>query len=103
MKRGTLVAVCHDGKWGRRVKGVVIDTRRGHHIKVRFPNPDDEVGGDVEFWARVRPTVRYQRRRQVSPGFFMTSLNRYKSYGGWAEVDWFCPWFAVYPWPRKEE
>lgn len=39
MKRGTKVAVCHDGKWSRMVEGVVVDTRRGHHIKVSFLNP----------------------------------------------------------------
>jgi hypothetical protein len=101
MKRGTIVAVCHDGKWGRRVKGVVVDTRNGHHIKVRFENPDDETEGapkEIEFWARVRPTIHYLKKC----GFNSYRSNRYKSFGGWADIDYWCPWFAVYKWVEAD-
>lgn len=77
MKRGTKVAVCHDGKWGRRVQGEVIATRNGHHIKVSFPHP--ETGELVELWAR-------------------RMSGKYGHFGGWAPIDWFCPWYSVYKW-----
>lgn len=79
MKRGDSVAVCHDGKWGRRVQGEVVATRKGHHLKVRFPHPDD--GTPVEFWARRRPGRRVY-------------------FAGWADISYFCPWYAVRPWPK---
>ena len=88
MKRGKKVAVCHDGKWGRKVQGEVVATRRGHHIKVSFPRP--ESGEPVEFWARKMPTIRH-------------SGKRYAYFGGWASIDWFCPWYAVHKWPHAEE
>ena len=86
MKRGKKVAVCHDGKWGRKVQGEVVATRRGHHIKVSFPRP--ESGEPVEFWARKMPTIRH-------------SGKRYAYFGGWADIDWFCPWYAVHKWPSS--
>lgn len=100
MKRGTVVAVCHDGKWGRRVKGEVIGTRRGHHILVRFPHP--ETDDPVEFWARRRPAVRRMKTVRRSAGFTMSTFKRYVSFAGWADIDWFCPWYAVYPWSEEE-
>ena len=36
VKRGDTVAVCYDGKWARREKGVVVKTHNGHHITVQF-------------------------------------------------------------------
>lgn len=97
MKRGTIVAVCQDGKWSRRVKGEVIATRQGHHIKVRFPHPD--TNEPVEFWARKSRTVRYMRKR---PGSVFTYRTRYRFFGGWAEIDTFCPWYSVVKWPKSE-
>jgi hypothetical protein len=81
MKRGNKVAVCHDGKWVRRVVGEVIATRRGHHIKVRFLHPEN--GSPVEFWARKLP-------------------KEYSCFGGWADIDWFYPWYSVRKLPVNE-
>ena len=68
MKRGNEVAVCYDGKYGRRVKGVVTKQHNGHHITVRFtPWPDGAKEVDVRF-------------RQLKYG------NR-KFYGGWARLE----------------
>lgn len=91
MKRGTFVAVCHDGKWGRRVKGVVVATRQGHHVQVKCVIDDEEV----LFWARRRPAIRHLRRARNS---FMSFYKRPVSYAGWAEIDTFIPWYAVYRW-----
>lgn len=100
MKRGTQVAVCHDGKWGRRVQGEVVATRNGHHVKVRFPHP--MTGSPVEFWVRKRPAVRYRRERTT--GCITTiRLKSPASFAGWADIEYFCPWFAVYPWPKTSE
>jgi len=95
MKRGTIVAVCHDGKWGRRVKGVVVATRQGHHIKVRFDNPDNETPdapAQVEFWARVRPTIHYRKKFDTNS----YTMYRYKNYGGWVTNGVWFPWYSVY-------
>lgn len=91
MKRGDKVWVCHDGKWSRRVEGVVVDTRRGHHIKVQFPHPEDRTS--VEFWARKKPAIRYWRTKKNSCVSYGKS---YTYYGGWADIDWWFPWYAVY-------
>ena len=98
MKRGTLVAVCHDGKWGRRVQGEVVGTRNGHHILVRFPNPED--GTNVEFWARLNRPIRKRRVRETEY-YIAVQPKRPKYFSGWADIDYFCPWFAVYPWPTN--
>ena len=87
MKTGSKVFVCHDGKWGRRVVGEVIATRNGHHVKVRFPHPNNEGEPDVEFWARKLPKSRW---------------NPQTRFGGWAECDWFCPWFSIYKYRKNE-
>lgn len=102
MKIGQLVAICHDGKWGRRVQGVVIATRRGHHIKVQFPHPVDDRT-PVEFWVRKEPSVRHQRTKR-RPGWnnHSVDLKNYRSYSGWADIDYFCPWYRVYKWPKGE-
>lgn len=42
-KKGDLVSVCYDGKWGRAVVGKVVQSR-GFAIKVEFPESD---GGEV--------------------------------------------------------
>lgn len=96
MKRGQIVAVCHNGKWGRRVKGEVVATRQGHHIKVRFPNPD--TGAPLEFWARVSPIIHYTRKTRK----WVWYDKRYKTYGGWIDgIDVWSPWYSVTKW--KEE
>lgn len=96
MKRGTKVAVLHDGKWGRMVQGEVVATRKGHHIKVCFPHP--ESGELVEFWARKMPTIRRSRNK---PPSCIHYGKRYAYFGGWADIDWFCPWYAVHKWPNS--
>lgn len=93
MKYGQKVAVCHDGKWGRRVQGEVVGTRRGHHIKIRFNSPVDDK--PVEFWARKLPTIHYMRNK---PGSCIYYSKRYAYFAGWADIDWFSPWFSVYKW-----
>lgn len=97
MKRGDKVAVCHDGKWSRRIQGEVLETRNGHHLKIRFFHPG--TGALVEFWARKSPTVRH--RRQKLPSCIQYG-KRYAYFAGWADIDWFCPWFAVHKWPKAE-
>lgn len=95
MKRGTKVAVCHDGKWSRKVEGVVVETRNGHHIKIRFKNLDGEL---IEFWARKRPVIRYWRKPN---GSYVITGKRAPSFAGWVEKsEYFCPWFVVYKWDR---
>lgn len=94
MKRGQAVAVCHDGKWGRRVKGEVIETRRGHHIKVRFEHCD---AGVVEFWCRINRVIRYRKRQ----GCIVWSA-RPKYFAGWVDIDWFCPWYVIHPWKETK-
>jgi len=64
MKYGDEVAVCYDGKWGRRVKGKVIKTHNGHHITVRHPLYADE--GVVETRFRRKDRGRYARKRIFS-------------------------------------
>lgn len=91
MKRNQEVAVCHDGKWSRRVKGTVIATRNGHHIKVRFSHP--EIDTTVEFWARKVKKVCYCK---VSGRFINFRHPAY--FAGWADADYFCPYFSVYKW-----
>lgn len=95
MKRGTVVAVCHDGKWGRRVKGEVVATRRCHHILVRFPHP--ETNEPVEFWARRVPPIRY-RKVKIDGCITRIQIKRAAYFCGWADIDWFCPWYAVHKW-----
>lgn len=53
MKRGQKVAVCYDGKWGRRVPGIVTGTRNGHHIRVRFVPYCSEDEKELEAWFRA--------------------------------------------------
>lgn len=97
MKRGAKVAVCHDGKWGRRVQGEIIATRQGHHVQVRFPHP--ETGEPVEFWARKNRTIRRTIRRK---GSCISTGKRYAYFSGWADIAWWYPWYAVHPWPAGE-
>lgn len=98
MKTGQKVAVCHDGKYSRRILGEIVKTRNGHHIKVRFPNP--ETGFPVEFWARKIPAVRYkktQERKYVT----MIYSKKYAYFAGWANIDWFSPWYSIEKWEEQ--
>lgn len=95
MKRGQKVAVCHDGKYSRAVLGEVVETRKNHHIKVRFPHP--ETGLPVEFWARKIPTIRYRRVIGSKYGDIVY-LKKYAHFAGWADIDWFSPWYSVHKW-----
>ena len=85
MKRGTIVAVCQDGKWSRRVKGVIIGTDRGNRIKVKFTYGDHEY----EYWFRKQPRKHGARPCKLH-------------FAGWTEVDTFCPWFSVWKWEQRE-
>lgn len=90
MKLGAKVWVCHDGKYSRRVEGEVVATRRGHHLQIKFFHEDC---GEVLFWARRTPAVRYLKES----GIFIKS-RRPVSFGGWADIDWFMPWYSVAKW-----
>lgn len=72
MKRGMKVAVCYDGKYGRRVPGIVTATRRGHHIKVRFIPYASEDNTEVESWFRIKRSKCNGQR---------------KYFGGWARYE----------------
>lgn len=92
MKRGQKVMVCHDGKWSRGVEGEVIATRKGHHIKVRFPHPETEQ--PVEFWCRKNRPIRFMRRNKGRYGSISYSW-RYSYFSGWADIDWWMPWYKI--------
>ena len=90
MKHGDTVAVCYDGKYSRRVAGLVVKGRKGHHVLVRF----NLEGETVEAWFRAR-------RR-----------GKRKYYAGWLRHDdAFMPllfpqvpgdYFAVYKWRHHQ-
>ena len=91
MKRGQKVFVCHDGKWGRRVEGEVIQTDNGSRIKVGFMNNDKYI----EFWARKVSTIHYRRQ---NPGSCIVNMKQRAYFAGWAEgTDCWFPWFTVRP------
>lgn len=83
MKVGTQVAVCHDGKWGRRVSGTVVKQRNGHHIQVMFCLPGED-----------KPTLFWARRIPAQHGRW----SRGHYWGGWANADYFMPYFSVHKW-----
>lgn len=99
MKIGAEVWVCHDGKFGRRVKGVVVSNHYGNRIKVRF-SPHDEIG-EVEFWARKRPKISYSQKSKGSCVSY--SKRPPNTFAGWADIDMWAPWFSVYKYRRSEE
>ena len=90
MKIGQQVAVCQDGKWGRAKLGVVIATKNGYSIKVRFstwrfPEGKEAELVETEHWfgVRQRPTKFGGRR---------------KEFRGWCDIpDSWCPWYSVVP------
>ena len=89
MKTGTKVWVCHDGKWSRRVQGVVQQQHNGHHITVEFPL------GEQNVVAKFRKDNAIRYRKNKPPSYFIYG-KRPARYSGWADVDYFAPWFAIY-------
>lgn len=79
MKRGSKIVAYQDGKLCRTGYGEVIETRRGHHIKVRFIYQYQII----EIWVR---------KRKLNHGKWP---HGHKQYVGWADVDLFCPWFLI--------
>ena len=69
MKRGDKVAVCYDGKWGRRVLGEVIATKQTSRIQVRFK----EYAGEeiLTHWFRKRKRSRRHGGRPFYYGGFV--------------------------------
>lgn len=55
MARGTDVAVCYDGKLGRRVLGVVTEVRGNGYIKVRFVPYEADDKTEIESWFHKIP------------------------------------------------
>ena len=103
MKIGQEVAVCQDGKWSRRVKGVVVATKNGYKIKVRFTyGYDEETTHAIEVWFKVRGTIKFMKKPHGSKYGGVYYAKRYKDFAGWvndeAAKDWWCPWFRVAEW-----
>lgn len=98
MKIGQTVAVCHDGKWGRRVKGEVVSTRHGNRILVKFQHPNNEEV-TVHLWARWHNTVHYKKRKHNS---CVSYGKQYGYFAGWADIDLFCPWFRISKWSDSD-
>jgi hypothetical protein len=93
MKFGNKVFVCHDGKWSRRVVGTVVRQHNGHHITVTF-----DFDGKTQTGKFVKKNpIRYQKRDGC-----ITFMKRPKRYEGWLDIDYFCPWFAVYPFKKSQ-
>ena len=88
MKIGTKVNVCHDGKSGRAVDGIVVGTHNGYRIQIEFFHPGTEQM--VTFWARRRSAIRHRRQRG-----YISYSRRPVGWAGWADLDWFSPWFTV--------
>ena len=86
MKRGDKVWCCHDGKFSRRVEGVVTQQHKGHHITVQFEF-DDQL---VTLRARRNPAIRCRQLK----GYIMKH-KRPVRFSGWADIDYFCPWFSI--------
>lgn len=97
MKRSDSVAVCYDGKWGRRVKGEVIATRKGSRILVRFPeyaNPDNII----EHWFPVRKLkTKFGGPRKNYAGFVQVDKSIMKGLFGMPG-----DWYSVWPWNMGE-
>ncbi len=59
MKIGQKIWICHDEKWSRKKEGIVVGTKNGYRIKVKFLEGDDK---DIEFWARKHQAIRYDMK-----------------------------------------
>ena len=97
MKRGDIVAVCYDGKWGRRVKGEVIATRKGSRILVRFPEWANE-DNIIEHWFKVRRLhTKFGGPRKNYGGFVNVDKSIMRGLFG-MPGDWYCVW----PWDMPD-
>lgn len=97
MKRGDFVAVCYDGKWGRRVKGEVIATRNGSRVLVRFPEYANE-DNIIEHWFRVRNLkTKWGGPRKNYAGFVQVEKSIMRGLFGLPG-----DWYSVYPWNMGE-
>lgn len=97
MKRGDYVAVCYDGKWGRRVRGEVIATRKGSRILVRFPEWANE-DNILEHWFPVRRLkTRFGGPRKNYAGFVPVEKSIMRGLFG-MPGDWYCVW----PWDMPD-
>ena len=96
LKRGMAVAVCYDGKWGRRMKGEVIRTDRGSRVLVRFPLWAEETETVVEHWFKRR-RADLDPQRQYFGGYVPREFSVMKHFFGMPG-----DWYAVYRWPASE-
>lgn len=97
MKRGDFVAVCYDGKWGRRVKGQVIATHKGSRILVRFPEYANE-DNIIEHWFRVRKLLTiWGGPRKNYAGYVQVEKSIMRGLFGMPG-----DWYTVWPWNMGE-
>ena len=97
MKRGDHVAVCYDGKWGRRVKGEVIATRKGSRILVRFPEWANEEN-IIEHWFPVRKLgSKWGGPRKNYAGFVQVEKSIMRGLFGMPG-----DWYSVWPWDMPD-
>ena len=96
MKRGQTVAVCYDGKWGRRVKGVVIATKQSR-ICVRF-NLWSDPAVQVTHWFHARRKGRkYGGPSKRHAGFVPVDDSLMQKLGiGPGD------WYAIYKWRDQQ-
>lgn len=93
MKRGDFVAVCYDGKWGRRVKGQVIATRKGSRVLVRFPEYANDTN-ILEHWFPVRKLkTKFGGPRKNYAGFVQVEKSIMRNMFGMPG-----DWYSVWPW-----
>lgn len=102
MKRGQKVAVCYDGKWGRRVPGIVTGTRNGHHIQVRFVPRYTDDEKEIEAWFRAKKRGRKYGRAPKYFGGWVRSDNAlmpilFPLFGATAPGDW----YTVHKWRER--
>lgn len=57
------------------------------------------MGNIPEFWARWHNTIHYDRKKSNS---CISYVKRYGYFAGWANIDWFCPWFKISKWSDEE-
>ncbi len=95
MKIGQKIWIVHDGKFIRKKEGIVVGTKNGYKIKVKFLEGDEE---GTEFWTRKHPAIRcgYERYN----GKYSSTIlgKKYANYSGWIDYDgtprWF-PWYSI--------
>ena len=93
MKRGDLVSVCYDGKWGRRVTGEVVATDRGRRVLVKFVPWAGDSDVAVEHWFRIsRRGGRYGGPRKQCGGYVPVQDSLMRRLFGFPG-----DWYSVYP------